>query len=468
MNNFLLKSYLRCKRKAWLEFKGDKSYKKWSSQKSIKLITEYQNFNKFTKGELFKGIKACKKGYKGVIGLKINYKFKENMKVEVNPSILIKTHGNSIWGKYKYIPAVSKLGRRTTREHLLDLALSSSALENLQNSNIDYGLVISSYKNQLEAEKIYLNNKLKNKANNVLYELSDILQDNIPEITENRKKCSICDWQNFCDKEAKLNGNLTDIDGIGSKTERALKKIGITNVNELAEFNQLQLNKKLSNLIDKDINQTNKFINQSKSYISGVPINLSSNLNILRKILSKNKGVFIFDIESDPDENHDFLYGFLTIENIHQKIEDNCYEPILNLKNINHQESFEKILAKINSHKNWPILHYGETEKITIIKLAKTYSRSSSEIENLKKRFIDLHEIVRNSWILPIKNYSLKTVANWLDFKWDQKNVNGSKALFWWIQYKITQRYSFLEKILKYNKNDCLATLEIAKWLLQK
>ena len=69
------------------------------------------------------------------------------------------------------------------------------------------------------------------------------------------------------------------------------------------------------------------------------------------------------------------------------------------------------------------------------------------------------------SWILPIKNYSLKSVSNWLRFKWKQKNVSGSKALYWWIQYQITENKVFLKKIIKYNKDDCLATLHIAVWL---
>ena len=72
MNNILLKSYLRCKRKAWLDYKGDKRYKSWSAQSSIQLINQHKNFNLISNGNLFSGIKACERGYKGVIGLKIN------------------------------------------------------------------------------------------------------------------------------------------------------------------------------------------------------------------------------------------------------------------------------------------------------------------------------------------------------------------------------------------------------------
>ena len=85
----------------------------------------------------------------------------------------------------------------------------------------------------------------------------------------------------------------------------------------------------------------------------------------------------------------------------------------------------------------------------------------------LKSRFIDLHIVIRKSWILPLKNYSLKTVSNWLGFEWEQKNVSGSKALYWWIQYQITENEVFLNKIIKYNKDDCLATLHIVECLIK-
>ena len=48
-----------------------------------------------------------------------------------------------------------------------------------------------------------------------------------------------------------------------------------------------------------------------------------------------------------------------------------------------------------------------------------------------------------------------------------QKNVSGSKALYWWIQYQITENEIFLKKIIQYNKEDCLATLQSAEYLIK-
>ena len=106
------------------------------------------------------------------------------------------------------------------------------------------------------------------------------------------------------------------------------------------------------------------------------------------------------------------------------KKEDLIYQPIFNLKN-NKRESYRKIIEILFSQKEWPILHYGETEKIAIINIAKNLNFSFEEIDKLTSRFIDLHLLIRKSWILPLKNYGLKTVSNWLGFEWVQKNVSG-------------------------------------------
>ena len=466
LNNLYLKSFIRCKRKAWLDYKGNNSYQIWSPHQPIEIIKRYKTFYRLCEGDLYAGIKACKKGTRGVIGLKLKSKLINNINAEIHPQLIKKESGNSKWGKYKYAPVVYKLGKRTTKEHLFDLAFCSILLEPFQESKITNGFVISNYSNHINIEKIDLNELLRKKVLNVFLNLNEYLKGSIPEITEDRKKCAICSWQKFCDAEAKDNGYLTEIDGIGSKTAFLLQKNGINNIKELSSARKNELGEKLFHFKEKKFEKSSKFINQAKSYLSGSPIRLFEYDNLSNLLSNKDSGFFIFDIESNPDERHDFLYGFLKVNNFFEKIEDDFYDPILNLKN-NIKKSNQEIIQKLFSKKSWPVLHYGETEKIAILNIARQLDLDVKEIENLKSRFIDLHLIVRGSWILPIRNYSLKTVANWMGFEWRQKNVSGSKALYWWIQYKSNLNDLFLKKIIKYNRDDCLATLQIAKWLIK-
>jgi len=466
LNNLYLKSFIRCKRKAWLDFKGNKSCEVWSAHKAIEKVNQYRSFSKLCHGEIYAGLKACKNGYQGVIGLKIKGIFFQNINAEVHPQLLLKTKGISKWGTYKYLPVVYKLGHKTTKEHLFDLAFSSILLESFQESKIEKGLVISSFGNKVNVEEIYFNKKLRKKVLNVLLSLNECLKGPIPEITQDRKKCTICSWQKFCDREAKENGYLTDIDGIGSKTASLLKKNGIFNTQTLASYSEKKLEEKLSKFNDQKYEKASIFVKQAQAYISGKPyciFNENDTYNLLEKTSS---GFYIFDIESNPDEKHDFLYGFLKINNLYTSKEDLIYEPILDLKN-NKKTYYRQIIKILFLHKKWPVLHYGETEKIAIINIAKNLNFSFEEIDSLASRFIDLHTLIRKSWILPLKNYSLKTVSSWLGFEWGQKNVSGSKALYWWLQYQITENEIFLKKIIQYNKDDCFATLKIAGYLIK-
>ena len=172
MNSLHLKSFTRCKRKAWLDFKGKKSYEVWSPHKAIDKINQFQIFSEFCNGEIYTGLKACENGYQGVIGLKIKGNLFQNINAEIRPQLLVKTKGKSKWGQYKYLPVVYKLRHKTTKEHLFDLTFSSMLLESFQESKIDKGLIISTFDKKVKVEEIYLNKKLRKKVLNVLLNLN--------------------------------------------------------------------------------------------------------------------------------------------------------------------------------------------------------------------------------------------------------------------------------------------------------
>ncbi len=70
-----------------------------------------------------------------------------------------------------------------------------------------------------------------------------------------------------------------------------------------------------------------------------------------------------------------------------------------------------------------------------------------------------------------MRNYSLKSVAEFIDFKWNQEGADGARALLWWRQWKRSRTHNKLfsknlNSIFQYNRDDCLATLMIAKWLI--
>ena len=118
-------------------------------------------------------------------------------------------------------------------------------------------------------------------------------------------------------------------------------------------------------------------------------------------------------------------------------------------------------------------MHYGETEEISLIRLAQKQGTNEKELKELKHRFIDIHARLRMHWRLPLNNYGLKVVANWTGFEWRDKGVDGARALLWWRQWRdaenqTNRRATTLRYLLKYNQDDCLATWAVTQWLLNQ
>ncbi len=474
-NNHLLRSWIRCRRKAWLEVYGDKQKKLWTAHSSLQLNHQIDCFKHLSRKSHGIGIQACKEGKNIAYGIRLKYPLTENRIIKGNLPLIRKTSGESIWGNYSYQPVLARQGKKITREHRLILAMGGLLIKNLQKSEVIKGLIIHKENENFKAEKI----KLTDKLNQELIDCLSILEKDIesktpPPITTNRRKCTICSWRKDCESLAIKEGRLSEVSGIGTKRELLLMELGINNIEDLSRIEHSKLSKKLRIYGTQHSDISKKIILQSQSRIKNKAIKIKPEIDI--KDFEKAQGLFIYDIESDPDIKHDFLHGFIRLsKNINNSLDlkNIRYSPLLNLNKDSESYLWERIKRKLNRHKDFPILHYGETEPISLLRLAERQGADIFEIETLRNRFIDIHLLIKEYWCLPVSNYGLKSIAEWIGFEWKESNVDGARALLWWRQWKksrkLNRMYSKnLNSIFNYNRDDCLATLMIAKWLLDQ
>ncbi len=473
INDHLLRSWIRCRRKAWLEIYGDKQKKLWTAHSTLQLNHQIECFHNLSQNSYGIGIKACEEGKNIAYGVRLKYPLIKNRIIKVNLPILRKTSGESIWGNYSYQPILARQGKKITREHRLILAMKGLLINNLQKCHVEKGLILHKENEAIKVEKIRLSENINKELIDSLLNLEkDIESKNPPPITSNRKKCTICSWKKDCDAISIKEGSLSEVSGIGAKRELLLNKIGINSIEELAKINHYKLNEKLERFGTQHSEISKQIILQSQSQMSNEAIKLNSEITLSN--LKKAKGLYIYDIESDPDIKHDFLHGFIRLpKNIKNKIslEKTKYSPLLNLEKNTESFLWKRITKKLSLNRDYPIIHYGETEPISLLKLGLRQGASPHEIEALKRRFIDIHLLIREYWCLPVRNYGLKSIAEWIGFEWNQTNVDGARALLWWRQWKksrkINKMYSKnLNSIFEYNRDDCIATLMIAKWLI--
>ena len=131
---------------------------------------------------------------------------------------------------------------------------------------------------------------------------------------------------------------------------------------------------------------------------------------------------------------------------------------------------WQRIARYVNRYNDWPVLHYGETESLALLRMAQRQGVSEQQQARLRRRLVDVHARIRQHWRLPLNSYGLKSVASWRGFQWGQSGVDGAHALLWWRHWQgegPERRGSShaLRWIFQYNRDDCRATWAVADWL---
>ena len=208
----LLISWTRCKRKAWLEAFESRDLKRWSAHRSLLLDHQYKSLHAFCSEKSGQGIEACQKGFSSVIALRLKGKFSKCSTLEAHPTMIQRINGKSSWGQFQYRPIIVRQGKKITQAHRLSLTLWGLLLERLQKSSVKEGIVISLAGERLDVDQLSFTENLKAQLYDSIVKIERMLiNKEMRSLTSNRKKCAICSWKKFCDKDAKSIGHLLSL-----------------------------------------------------------------------------------------------------------------------------------------------------------------------------------------------------------------------------------------------------------------
>ncbi len=483
----LLIKYKRCSRHTFLNFYGDESQqspeKDFCLQLKKEKITQSQevlhlynlphnqpsklsqkdnslaNLASITEKLMSEGVECI---YQGVI----QYEFKDDrtqqeFTISGSPTLLIKdTQQSSRWGNWSYFAVNTHLGRSNKKEYKLISGLHAYILSDIQkvtpqrseivlrNSSRIYRTVLSLWMSRAEELVTRCASMLSNKDE--------------PEIFISRQRCSLCPWYDSCYTIAKVNQHLSLIAGITPSRLEVLLDEGIYNFPLLAQtplsILELLFKPEIARAIYK----------QTQSLHLDKPI---AKRNNLRQIPTAKIELY-FDIEAQADRHLHYLLGVLVVNRDTQETE---YHSFLAKTAEEEETIWQKFVEFVNQYENAPIFHYAEYEAETIKLLANLYHTSPHQLESLLNRCFDLHQYLITSWYFPIQNYSLKSVANWLDFYWrdpitgvvpdDKITLAGDQCVFWYEQWINTNQTVWLDYILIYNYDDCFATYKLKECL---
>ncbi len=371
------------------------------------------------------------------------------------PHLLIKQPGQSKFGNWFYYPVSIHLGRKAKPEYKLVATFYTQLLAIIQETAPPTPELIIRPLKQSSVDTVQWLPRLQLILDECVTMLATAQE---PEVFIARQRCNLCRWYTHCYAIAKSQQHLSLVPGVTPSRYRSLQDVGVVSTESLAKANSDSIKELIGTELAEKLQQ------QARSLLHNQAIPRPQSQYNLSEILSNQTIEFYFDIEAEPERNLDYLLGVVVVDRLTQT---QTFYPFLAETPEEEGVIWQQFLELVNTYAHAPIFHFSDYEKDTIKRLGNLYQTPHSQIEHLLSRLIDLHHCVITSVILPVENYSLKSLANWLGFHWRTAGISGDQCVCWYDEWLTTGDRNSLRSIVRYNEDDCLATLHLKNWLLE-
>lgn len=358
----------------------------------------------------------------------------------------VDSSAKSIFGDWYYIAYDIRNDPELKDEYKFPLVFASLILEKIQGARPQEAYII----NADREARSFLVDPFLDKFQLTLKEIEKILDGEKPPPFI-KTGCKRSPWFAICEEETKGCNDVSLIQSLSQRDQRDLYELGIKTVSQLAKT---ELSRLEAGLEGWNFDKLIRFQNQAQVLVSGQSL-ITQHYNFPEK-----KTEVYFDVESDPTRGIDFLLGLLIKKG--KKAE---FKYFLAKSKEEEKKIWEDFLKFLEGLEDFVIYHYGYYEKHVLQRFEKRYGAPSDLMKKFRENSLDLYNIVTSSVIMPVYFYSLKDIAGFIGYKWNDEGAGGGEAVTWYDQWLETGKKDFLNKLIKYNEDDVRATLMVKEWL---
>ena len=193
-----------------------------------------------------------------------------------------------------------------------------------------------------------------------------------------------------------------------------------------------------------------------------------------RLLPAASPGDVFFDMEGDPyfspERGLEYLFGFTTIDEREPR-----FRAFQGLDRRQEKAAFEQFIDFVCARlEQWPdlhVYHYAAYEPSALKRLMAEHATREDELDDLLRRevFVDLYQVVRQSMRISHPSYSIKKVRTFFMEGAGQGAVTeGGDSILEFERWRRTGDPAILQAITDYNEEDCLSTLKLRDWLIER
>lgn len=276
--------------------------------------------------------------------------------------------------------------------------------------------------------------------------------------------CKLCEWQTDCKKQCIASNCVTLVPELGRSRKDSLLMVA-KNIKDLAKmdvkgFAEAKIKYGIKGIAEKTFEKLSR---RAKLLTSG-----QKDPVILAPFLLPQKPIELyFDIEADPTQDIVYLHGVVERK---QGLSESKFHYFV-AKDVSpegEKMAWSEFWSYIRSlpQDGWVMYYYSKYERTQYRLLAERYPDVATDIEVAwlfdQTRSIDLYfDIVYRCTDWPTYNYSVKTLAQHLGFKWRDENPSGAASIQWFNDWCQKQDPKVLQRILDYNEDDCRAMIVV-------
>lgn len=304
----------------------------------------------------------------------------------------------------------------------------------------------------------------------VRFDVSRLMTNQVKNKPAYSSLCKLCPWYQSCKKWCTETNDPTMIAYLGRSARDTLAEdLELNNATELCTID-----------IDSLIGQKQK----DKSFLPRIgekqleKFKFRAQINYQLKTpqfksfppFPKVNHELFFDIEDDPTQEFVYLHGVYERTPQGEKFIDD-FVAADNTREAE-KEAWVKFVRYVQSlpKNDFCLYYYSKHERTTYRKMQEMYPDVIS-LDELETWFvaplgIDLYfDYVFKYTEWPLPSYSLKAIAQYLNFNWRDKTPSGALSIQWFNEYLADKDPAKLKRILEYNEDDCKATMVIKDYL---